>query len=197
MAAIYITDSSNPTGAYYELPTDPGSELTIGSDAGCSISLAAAEGLAACHCRISCMEEGYAISDAGSGSGTYADDRQIESEYMAPGIHYRAGSVSMVYVDEIPTAEVEAPAAEAAEESASPRAVPSAARKVVRRKAAPRRTGLTPEELKAAAEKYKRANNARTANLIYVILVLIAAFYAGLALYSWMDTGNPLPIFLR
>ena len=32
---------------------------------------------------------------------------------------------------------------------------------------------------------------------LYVVVILIAALYAGMALYSWQSEGNPVPAFFR
>lgn len=181
MAAITITDATNT--AAYELSDEIGSELTIGSAADCSIPLPSVEGLAPVHCRITRMEEGFAITDAGSGNGTFADDRSIESEYMAEGIVYRIGAATLAFVVGAPAAE-EPQAAEAA--SAAPK-----------KKAAPRRPALSAAELQAMAMQQKREQQRKRVAAIYMVVVLLAAFYAGMALYSWQSTGNPLPVFLR
>lgn len=97
MATITITDSAS-TNAFL-LPDELGSELTIGTAESCSIPLPAVEGLSSCHCRIVRLDDGYALSDAGSENGTYADDRPVESEYMVPGVLYRIGAATMVYDD--------------------------------------------------------------------------------------------------
>ena len=62
-----------------------------------------------------------------------------------------------------------------------------AGKRVAPRAAAPDRTTATLQYNKKMQQ----------INAVYVILVLIAAFYAGMALYSWQKTGNPLPIFMQ
>ena len=32
---------------------------------------------------------------------------------------------------------------------------------------------------------------------LYVVIILLAALYAGMALYSWQSEGNPVPAFFR
>jgi len=179
MAAITITDATNT--AAYELSNEIGSELTIGSAADCNIPLPSVEGLAPVHCRITRMEEGFAITDAGSGNGTFADDRSIESEYMAEGIVYRIGLATLAFVAGAPAAEE-----------------PQAAQAASKKKAAPRRRpALSAAELQAMAMQQKREQQRKKVAAIYMVVVLLAAFYAGMALYSWQSTGNPLPVFLR
>lgn len=198
MAAITITDATGTDS--YELPDEIGTELTIGTAEDCSIPLPEVKGLSASHCRITRMEGGFILSDDQSTNGTYADARRIESEYLAPGITYTIGEATFVFET---GAE---PAAQPATDDAATKPLTAdqqvtgaapAKKKVVRRKPVARRTTLNAAELQQAAQKYKRDMARKRMTLIYIIIILLAAFYAGLALYSWQTTGNPLPVLLR
>lgn len=184
MAVLII---STATDSYsYELPTEVGAAYNIGSGADCHISVPGVPGLAELHCTITCMEEGYAITDAGSPAGTLAFDRKVESEYMSPEIVYTVGELTVAIAESAPAEE--APAAEGAP------AKKKTTKKSVTR-SAKKGGALTLEELKAAAAKFDRNKNknSKIANLIYIIVVLLAAFYAGVALHHWQTTGNCLP----
>ena len=177
MASISITYSD--TAVAYELPAEVGGVLTIGNGEDCNIILPAEIGVSAHHCSITCLEDGYAIADLGSTNGTFANGNKVENEYLAAGSTYQLGSAMLTF-----TPDVEEAAAEATEAPA--------ARKVVR-KASP--TAAERVRAAAAAAAYNRKQ--QQINYFYVALVLIGAFYAGMAFYSWQNTGNPLPIFLR
>lgn len=189
MAVLII---STATESYmYELPTEVGAGYNIGSGADCQISVPGVAGLADLHCSITCMEDGYVITDAGSPAGTLVHDRRIESEYMTPEIVYTAGELTIAVAEEAPAAEAQpdadtAPAGSATKKKTTKRTVT---------KKASKGSALTLDELKAAAAKYDRNKNknSRVANLIYIIVVLLAAFYAGVALHHWQKTGNCLP----
>lgn len=218
MASINVTYSD--ITASYDLPDEIGVEVIIGTSEDCSIDLPDVEGLAEEHCCITLFEDGYAISDLGSGAGTFADDTPLENEYMSSGVVYRIGAATITFVPdegaEVAPAEATvapetAPAGEAVPAEA-PAAAPAAApqKKTIKKKAssgkrtAPRkgapalngkkRTGSRASAATAAVQYNKQMEKV---NGFYVALVLIGAFYAGMALYSWQTTGNPLPIFLR
>ncbi|MBQ7023627.1 MAG: FHA domain-containing protein [Akkermansia sp.] len=208
MASINVTYSD--ITASYDLPDEIGVEVIIGTSEDCSIDLPDVEGLADEHCCITLYEDGYALSDLGSGKGTFANDKPVENEYMAAGVSYRIGAAVLTFVPDEVAAPVETapavaePAPDATQETAAaPQASAAPAKKTIRKTA--KRTGGTGKPLSrpAAARSAQAAAVAaynkkqEQINLAYVVLVLLAAFYAGMALYSWQHTGNPLPIFLR
>lgn len=213
MASINVTYSD--ITASYDLPDEIGVEVIIGTSEDCSIDLPDVEGLAEEHCCITLFEDGYAISDLGSGAGTFADGAPLENEYMTSGVVYQIGAATITFVPDegAEAAPAEAAAAPAAPEGeAAPEAAPAAApqKKTIKKKASSgKRTA--PKKGAPALNGKKRAGNRASAataavqynkqmekiNGFYVALVLIGAFYAGMALYSWQTTGNPLPIFLR
>lgn len=58
-------------------------------------------------------------------------------------------------------------------------------------------TQLTQEELKEKARKLAESFKGSGVSTLYVVLIILAAFYAGMALYSWQTDGNPVPSFFR
>ena len=58
-------------------------------------------------------------------------------------------------------------------------------------------TQLTQEELKEKARKLAESFKGSGVSTLYVVLIILAAFYAGMALYSWQADGNPVPSFFR
>lgn len=165
MASITITLAD--TSTTYKLPAEAGSMFSIGRAADCSLSLPDAEGLAEHHCTITRTEEGYAIADMNTESGTYANGNRLENEYLAEDVEYRMGSIALSFNAEM--------------------------RKRVVKKAS---SGAA-ARIRAAAAAAAYNKRQQQINYAYVVLVLLGAFYAGMALYSWQHTGNPLPIFLR
>lgn len=206
MASINVTYSD--ITASYDLPDEIGVEVIIGTSEDCSIDLPDVQGLAAEHCCITLFEDGYAISDLGSGAGTFANGKPLENEYMTAGVVYQIGSASITYVPDetaaapAPTAQTAPAATEAATTTTAPAAAPvkKAAKKKKTttgkgKRVAPR--PASPDRVRAAAATLKYNKKMQQINGFYVALVLIGAFYAGMALYSWQTTGNPLPIILR
>ena len=202
MASINVTYSD--ITATYDLPDEIGEEVVIGTSEDCSIDMPEVEGLAAEHCCITLFADGYAISDLESGAGTFADGKPVQNEYMRPGVVYQIGKATITFVpDEVaaPAPAAGAEAAPAAQAKAAPAAAPK--KKIVKKK---KKTGTagtakrmapraaSPDRTTATLQYNKKMQQI---NGIYVILVLISAFYAGMALYSWQKTGNPLPIFMQ
>ena len=184
MAVLII---STATESYsYELPTEVGAAYNIGSGSDCHVSVPGVPGVAELHCSVTCMEEGYVITDAGSPSGTLAFDRKVESEYMSPEMVYTVGELTITIAESAP-----AEAAAAADGADAPK---KTTKKTATRKAK-KGSALTLDELKAAAAKFDRnkGKNSKIANIVYIVVVLLAAFYAGVALHHWQTTGNCLP----
>lgn len=219
MAVIYLTVPGNT--CVYELPAQVGDLVTIGRDVSCRLCLPDVEGLSAQHCRIDCTAEGYVISDMGSTNGTFAGERRVESEYMSAGVLYTLGEATLAIAGEpaegdqvLPLPDGTGAAASAAEETATAApegamqgeaasgdapAAPAAAPRAKKARPARRGSALNMEELRAAAEMFNRNRNkpSQLAMIIYVIVVLAAAFYAGMALHHWQKTGNYLPGIIR
>lgn len=202
MASINVTYSD--ITATYDLPDEIGEEVVIGTSEDCSIDMPEVEGLAAEHCCITHFADGYAISDLASGAGTFADGKPVENEYMQPGVVYQIGKATITFMPDEATAPAQEVATEQTATVAPAEAAPAAApkKKVVKKKktgtagagkrVAPR--AASPDRTTATLQYNKKMQQI---NGLYVILVLIAAFYAGMALYSWQKTGNPLPIFMQ
>ena len=60
-----------------------------------------------------------------------------------------------------------------------------------------KKRALSDEELKQKAKMLANAMGGSGVSTLYVVVILIAALYAGMALYSWQSEGNPVPAFFR
>lgn len=202
MPRIYI---SEPNHVYtFELPVTPGAEILIGTSPQCRLSLPGVGGLAEVHARIICQPQGYLIVDMGSTYGTIANGRPVSSEYMMPGVEYRLGAARIQFDAGMPQAQQQ-PAAAPVQQQAQPAAAAPAAKAPVKvakvKKASSLKTGGAAaqqeenQDLQSLAAKFDRSkgSSGSRAVMIYVVLVLAAAFYAGLALHHWERTGNFLP----
>lgn len=207
MASIYITHAD--TTAEYDLPEEVGTELVIGASDDCTISMPEVVGLSGQHCSIICYEDGYALADLGSTNGTYANGNKLENEYMAAGVVYQMGEATLEFIPDEAAAAAAAAAPAAATAPGAPATAAPAKKKIVKKKttgtAGKAKTGTRrPMPRPASADRaaismanLKYNKKMQQVNGIYVIIVLIVAFYAGMALYSWQTTGNPVPIFMR
>lgn len=205
MASINVTYAD--ITASYDLPDEIGVEVIIGTSEDCSIDMPEVQGLAAEHCCITLFADGYAISDLGSGAGTFADGQPLENEYMKPGVVYQVGQATITFVpDEAPAAAAEPTATAPASVEPAAAAAPAAPaqqpqKKTVKKKTATAGKGKRPAPRAASPDRTTATlqynKKMEQINTFYVAIVLIGAFYAGLALYSWQTTGNPLPIFMQ
>lgn len=205
MPRIYITE---PNHFYtFELPTAPGAEVLIGTAPHCQLALPGVGGLGEVHACISCQPQGYVITDLGSPTGTFANGVPIRSEYVMPGVEYRLGAAVITLAAEGAPAQQampqQAPAQQAAAPAPQPAAAAAAPHAAPKKKASPLKTGaaaskatkLGKKDLGNLAAKFDRSRgkNASKATFIYVVALLIVAFYAGIALHHWERTGNCLP----
>lgn len=65
------------------------------------------------------------------------------------------------------------------------------------RRAKQQRRALSDEELQQKAKMLASNFGGSGVSTLYVVIIIIAAFYAGMALYSWQSEGIPVPAFFR
>lgn len=195
----------------FELPVVPGAEVLIGTAPHCQLALPGVAGLAEVHARIVCQPQGYIISDLGSPYGTTANGAPFHSDYLMLGVEYRMGAAAISLLPDEgmlppqqmhpqhmapPMPQQVAPAPMPARAAAPAAGTVAPKKTVVRRKPASAAAPATPAaDINELAQRYNRKNSGNTAlfNLIYVIVLLVAAVYAGVALRHWTKTGNFLP----
>lgn len=103
------------------------------------------------------------------------------------------------------TAKKTTPAAGALKKKTVAKAAPAVAKKTAVAPAAGKKTpapaGLKKtagaKPLSALADKYARSNTSTKANMIYLVALLLAALYAGIALHHWERSGNFLPFIMQ
>ena len=193
MPLIYV---SAPNYYYtYDLPTVPGAEVYVGTSPQCQLSLPGVEGLGEVHASIVCQPQGYVITDLGTPYGTLANGVPVQADYLRPGVEYRLGSLAISVPME---GAVQQQPAQAAPQQA-PAQQPSPAKKAVVKKASPLKTGgsakgaASKADMANTADRFKRKGDSALFNMIYVIVLITAAVYAGVALRHWQKTGNYLP----
>ena len=168
MPAIDIIDSAG--NAYrYELPED-GSVLFIGTGEDCSISLPHITNLLPQHCTIALVDGEYILT-AAAGTSLLVEGEANESAVLVPQVEYGIGSARIMY-DDGTIAEATVEAAEAPRRKKK--------KKVNRREPLGASLSYT-EEDSLLHIIFRR---------LYVIVILIAAFLAGLTMRYWMITGD-------
>ena len=171
MPAIDIIDSSGNDYRYF-LPED-GSMLLIGSGEGCSISLPHIADLLPQHCTISLQPEGYVISIAAEGAILLAEGQPTQAAILVPRAVYNIGSAMLMYDEAAAPAAEEAPAEEAP-------------KKKKKKKKISGHPSIVDTTTYTKEESYIHIILRR----VYVVLILAAAFVAGLTMRYWMITGE-------
>ncbi len=182
----------------FELPVTPGEEVVVGAAPSCKLSLPGVQGLSPTHARIVCQVGGYVIEDLQSQAGTLLGGRPVRVEFMTPGAEYMLGAVSIVLEPDAAAAQpvqqpVAQPTPQPTQESKAPEQSEQAP---VKRKVNTGGTATRPAvggAIQDMVKKYDRTKGGGKAVLIYVIILLLLAFYAGIALRHWERTGNYLP----
>ena len=191
MPAIYI---KNQNQAYaFELPVAPGTEVVLGSAPTCSVCLPVEAGVAPVHARIVCQPEGYVIEDLQSGYGTFQNGRPVQAEYMMPGVDYMLGSVGICLNPQVGVSYPGGGVPQSIQQEPQQPSAPTPVKKTLRRKTVAAKGALDAKELQALASRYRRSGGGGMAKQLYVIILLIVGFYAGVALHHWQRTGNFLP----
>ncbi|MCH5284994.1 MAG: FHA domain-containing protein, partial [Akkermansiaceae bacterium] len=97
MTYLAITPSSGDT-QYYPLELTEGSEIRIGRDAGCDISLPDASFLSRVHCIISRTNGQLIIRDNNSSNGIFssADGHKVDTEFLEQNTEYRMGDCMLM-----------------------------------------------------------------------------------------------------
>ncbi len=203
MAFIFITKADG-TQNKYRLPNNPNIRVEIGRNEDCLISLPDAAGVSGLHCSIAYVDGYYQIKDEGSSNGTFVDGAQLQLEYLRENTQYYLGDCILTfYAEAAAPAPAETPVyAEPAPAAVPPEAAPNVD-VILRAESSPKAAQrLAP---KAKGGKLKRRNVLGTGKIarpratengvspLYIVLVLIFSFVAGMTIRHWQDTGTFLP----
>jgi hypothetical protein len=60
-----------------------------------------------------------------------------------------------------------------------------------------KRRALSSQELQNKAALLAQSFKNNSVSTLYVVVIIIAAFYAGMSLYSWKCEGTPVPSLFR
>lgn len=201
MPALLITINNEKRGAILE--ATPDKVTVLGRDEECEVSMPEATGVSRRHCSITYTNAGFELKDLGSTNGTYADAVKLEDKtILREGVKYTIGNAEfqVIGLNLVTTTESEANNEKAKD------APPPKKEEQKRDKPAEPGGHLSREQRKKMQQEqaikrrvqFMRADWARPgASIVSIILVLIISFYVGLALYSFITYGNPLPIFIR
>lgn len=206
MPALVITVNNTKKGAILE--ATPGKVVIIGRDEACDIPLPEASGVSRQHCSITATGTDFILKDLGSTNGIYANAVKLEKDTpLQEGVKYTIGDaefqvmgLSLIATPAPPQNKADSPAANKKEEKKEPRqesrtTTPKRKRHGKRSK----KNKLPLHWLKKTLQKLNpvtRDLSSTGTGIIEILLVLLMTFYAGMALYSYLNGGSLLPPFL-
>lgn len=206
MPALVITVNNTKKGAILE--ATPGKVVIIGRDEACDIPLPEASGVSRQHCSITATGTDFILKDLGSTNGIYANAVKLEKDTpLKEGVKYTIGDaefqvmgLSLIATPAPPQNKADSPAENKKEEKKEPRqesrtTTPKRKRHGKRSK----KNKLPLHWLKKTLQKLNpvtRDLSSTGTGIIEILLVLLMTFYAGMALYSYLNGGSLLPPFL-
>lgn len=206
MPALVITVNNTKKGAILE--ATPGKVVIIGRDEACDIPLPEASGVSRQHCSITATGTDFILKDLGSTNGIYANAVKLEKDTpLKEGVKYTIGDaefqvmgLSLIATPAPPQNKADSPVANKKEEKKEPRqesrtTTPKRKRHGKRSK----KNKLPLHWLKKTLQKLNpvtRDLSSTGTGIIEILLVLLMTFYAGMALYSYLNGGSLLPPFL-
>lgn len=212
MPALVITINNKKKGAILE--ATPGKVVVIGRDEACDIPLPEASGVSRKHCSITATGADFILKDLGSTNGIYADAVKMEIDTpLKEGVKYTIGDAEFQVMGlSLMAAPTDSPTPAPQQDKAdSPAENKVAAKKEPRQESRTntpkrKRHGKRSKKKKLPLHWLKKtlkklnpiANDFSTTGtgIIEIILVLLITFYAGMALYSYLNGGSLLPPFL-
>lgn len=202
MPALVITVNNTKKGAILE--ATPGKVVIIGRDEACDIPLPEASGVSRQHCSITATGTDFILKDMGSTNGIYANAVKLEKDTpLKEGVKYTIGDaefqvmgLSLIATPAPPQNKADSPAETKKEEKKEPRQ--ESLTTTPKRKRS-KKNKLPLHWLKKTLQKLNpvtRDLSSTGTGIIEILLVLLMTFYAGMALYSYLNGGSLLPPFL-
>lgn len=202
MPALVITVNNTKKGAILE--ATPGKVVIIGRDEACDIPLPEASGVSRQHCSITATGTDFILKDLGSTNGIYANAVKLEKDTpLQEGVKYTIGDaefqvmgLSLIATPAPPQNKADSPAENKKEEKKEPR---QESHTTTPKRKRSKKNKLPLHWLKKTLQKLNpvtRDLSSTGTGIIEILLVLLMTFYAGMALYSYLNGGSLLPPFL-
>ena len=202
MPALVITVNHTKKGAILE--ATPGKVVIIGRDEACDIPLTEASGVSRQHCSITATGTNFILKDLGSTNGIYANAVKLEKDTpLQEGVKYTIGDaefqvmgLSLIATPAPPQNKADSPTENKKEEKKEPR---QESRTTTPKRKRSKKNKLPLHWLKKTLQKLNpvtRDLSSTGTGIIEILLVLLMTFYAGMALYSYLNGGSLLPPFL-
>lgn len=206
MPALVITVNNTKKGAILE--ATPGKVVIIGRDESCDIPLPEASGVSRQHCSITATGTDFILKDLGSTNGIYANAVKLEKDTpLQEGVKYTIGDaefqvmgLSLIATPAPPQNKADSPAENKKEEKKEEKKEPrQESRTTTPKRKRSKKNKLPLHWLKKTLQKLNpvtRDLSSTGTDIIEILLVLLMTFYAGMALYSYLNGGSLLPPFL-
>lgn len=189
MAAIYLTDASG-NATRYALPNTAGESLVLGSAEGSAVLLPAEAGILPQHAQVDHNGTDYVLTDLTGNGGIMVNGQAESSVILVPGVAYFLGSLTLAYDPEV--AEPAAPAPAAEEQSAEQQAAPRLTKAALPNQPARMRRSALASQVDTPQSKQENVLVTLLTPL-YSVIIILAAFVAGLTLRYWLITGRYFP----
>lgn len=170
------------------LPDTPGTEIYIGSAEGCHVPLPPVEGAPGVACGIYFDGAQYYIIDREATGAVLCNGQAVENAILKLGETYTAGIATIVYDPEIP---VEAPSVQTSVHETQTK--PGSGVRKKKRPAGPAGPTVSATRLTGNVPKYQIKKTSPVVQLfttVYVIVMLALAFWGGMILRYWNETGE-------
>lgn len=185
MAQIFVTLPDGTTTAY-ELPAQEGVVAMLGRKEDCQY-VVDSPSVSTVHCSFAKSGNDWYMTDQNSANGIFVNGSQVTQMRLEPNVPYQLGEVFLYFLDDTPQ-----PAQGAAAVEIGPNGLP-----VMRARRAP---GLRPAGSPLpplaglGAPSANRPKGMTGGQIVLVIIGLMIAFYAGLAVRHYQETGRILPM---
>lgn len=188
MALIYISTAEGDP-LKYRLPDLPGTEILVGRDEGCQIALPQVNGISGVHCSFYFDGTQYYIIDHQSTNGVFCNGERIENAVLKRGDVYTIGEANIVFDPEVAAAapSIQAGPAQTAPAQAAPAGAAAPRR---RRKVSPAAHADSLASRVVTYQVKKTSPVLQVFTYIYVVVMLGIAFYGGMVLRHWNETGQ-------
>ncbi len=184
MAQIFVTLPDGTTTAY-ELPAQEGVVAMLGRKEDCQYVIDSPS-ISTVHCSFAKSGGDWYMTDQNSANGIYAGGNQVAQVRLEPNVPYQLGEVYLYFLGDAP------PSQGAAAVEVGPNGLP-----VMRARRSPggRPAGSPlPPLAGLPVQSVQRPKGMSGAQIVLVIFGLIVAFYAGLAVRHYQETGRILPM---
>lgn len=193
MAQIFVTLPDGSTTSY-ELPTEEGVVSLLGRKEDCQY-VVDSPSVSTVHCSFAKSGGAYYMTDQNSANGIFSGGNQVAQVKLEPNVPYQLGEVYLYFLDD--AAPADGPSHGAAASPAPGVEIGANGLPVMKARRIPGRVPGVPANspLAGIPVQSKRPQKGMSGvQIVLVIVGLILAFYAGLSLRHFQQTGKLLPM---